>query len=113
MWTQSPPVANYPSGEKDVGDKCPVGLTALDPNGDGHYYYQCVSNLAGGGQWIHRQCAPGTLFNYITGNCGRYDADFVPVKPNSTSDIPSHYGPYAGESQKSAKEFSTHIWHFA
>ncbi|ELT87855.1 hypothetical protein CAPTEDRAFT_194524 [Capitella teleta] len=57
------------------GSGTPAGQTAHDAR-NGHYYYECISDLSGGGRWIHRACALGSIFNHVTGNCGRKDAKF-------------------------------------
>ncbi|ELU05567.1 hypothetical protein CAPTEDRAFT_215522 [Capitella teleta] len=57
------------------GSGTPAGKTARDAR-NGHYYYECISDLSGGGRWIHRACALGSIFNHVTGNCGRKDAAF-------------------------------------
>ena len=75
-----PPVASSPGyisvnvqrGHQSQSSKvCEVGRT--QPASSDQWFLECVFTQGGGSDWIERQCAPGTLFDTRTGNCGRFD----------------------------------------
>ncbi|ELU08238.1 hypothetical protein CAPTEDRAFT_185942 [Capitella teleta] len=74
MWNPSANTWQGGNGASSFGGSG-SGQTAHDAR-NGHYYYECISDLSGGGRWIHRACALGSIFNHVTGNCGRKDAKF-------------------------------------
>jgi hypothetical protein len=71
---------NADADSYNTGLVCRLGATRLIRDGGDdaqQWYEECVHGFGTATLWKERQCAPGTIFNKHTGNCGRYDANYV------------------------------------
>ena len=64
--------------ESLIGTSCNLGSTRL-LSANLQWYEECIHGYGDNTLWSERQCAPGTLFNQYTGNCGKFDSSFLPL----------------------------------